>query len=105
VDPDPYVPGNIHKMGPTHSRRPGNFSAQNPANASDTDDDVVVLEVLYLLSFLYFFFVRPATADQNPQVVEHVTPLAVEVGDPPAPRVRKAPASDAGPSTEPAPKR
>ncbi|KAM0903733.1 hypothetical protein ACQ4PT_018495 [Festuca glaucescens] len=40
ADPDPYVPGNVHKMGPTHSRRPGNFSAQNPANASDTDDDL-----------------------------------------------------------------
>ncbi|KAM0880544.1 hypothetical protein ACQ4PT_033494 [Festuca glaucescens] len=22
ADPDPYVPGNVHKMGPTHSRRP-----------------------------------------------------------------------------------
>ena len=55
VDPDPYVPRNVHKMGPTHSRRPGNFSAQNPANASDTDDDVVVLEVFYLLSLSHIF--------------------------------------------------
>jgi hypothetical protein len=54
VDPDPYVVGNVHKMGPTHSRCPGNFSAQNPA--SDTDeDDVVVLEVLYLLSLSHIF--------------------------------------------------
>nr|XP_051201858.1 uncharacterized protein LOC127315405 [Lolium perenne] len=37
--------------------------------------------------------------------MEHVTPLAAEVGDPPAHRVWKTPASDAGPSTEPAPKR
>ncbi|KAM0900836.1 hypothetical protein ACQ4PT_020399 [Festuca glaucescens] len=83
ADPDPYILGNVHKMAPTHSRRPGNFSTQNPANASDTDDDeVVVLEVM-----------------------EHVTPLAAEVGDPPVRRTRKAPASDAGTSEPPAPKR
>ncbi|KAK1678906.1 hypothetical protein QYE76_039754 [Lolium multiflorum] len=44
VDPDPYVIGNVHKMGSTHSRRPGSFSAQNPTNAYDTHDNVVVLE-------------------------------------------------------------
>ncbi|KAM0871532.1 hypothetical protein ACQ4PT_039337 [Festuca glaucescens] len=55
TDPDPYVPGNVHKMGPTHSRRPGNFSTQNPANASDTDDDVVVLEVFICFPYLIFF--------------------------------------------------
>jgi hypothetical protein len=49
-DLDPYVKGNKYKMGPTHSRRPGNIPAQNPANASDSDDDVVVLEVFYPLS-------------------------------------------------------
>ncbi|KAM0920942.1 hypothetical protein ACQ4PT_007177 [Festuca glaucescens] len=65
ADPDPYVPGNVHKMGPTHSRRP---------------------------------------ADQSPQVLEHATPLAAEMGDRPAPRVRKTPASDAGRSAEPVPK-
>jgi hypothetical protein len=65
-----------------------------------------MLEVLVLLSLSYFFFsVAPVSADRNPQVLEHVTPLAAEVGDPPAPRVRKTPASDAGPSTEPVPKR
>ncbi|KAK1618281.1 hypothetical protein QYE76_023798 [Lolium multiflorum] len=47
-DPDPYVVGNKNKMGPTHSRRPGNPPVQNPNIASDTDDDIVVLEV-YLL--------------------------------------------------------
>ncbi|KAM0889398.1 hypothetical protein ACQ4PT_027716 [Festuca glaucescens] len=67
-DPDPYTVGNVHKMGPTHSR-------------------------------------RPVPADQSPQVLEHVTPLAAEVGDRPAPRVRKTPASDAGRSAEPVPKR
>ncbi|KAM0846564.1 hypothetical protein ACQ4PT_055585 [Festuca glaucescens] len=65
-DPDPYTVGNVHKMGPTHSRRP---------------------------------------ADQDRQVLEHATPLAAEVGDPPAPRVRKAPAPEAGPSDTPASKR
>jgi hypothetical protein len=55
-DPDPSVVGNIHKMGSTHSRRPGNFSAQNPANASDTDDDdVVILEVFRPLSLYHIF--------------------------------------------------
>ena len=51
-DPDPFVPGNKYKMGPTHSRRPGNIPAQNPANASDSNDDVVVLEVfsVFLIS-------------------------------------------------------
>ncbi|KAM0851442.1 hypothetical protein ACQ4PT_052421 [Festuca glaucescens] len=44
-------------------------------------------------------------ADQSPQVLEHATPLAAEMGDRPAPRVRKTPASDAGRSAEPVPKR
>ncbi|KAM0863702.1 hypothetical protein ACQ4PT_044409 [Festuca glaucescens] len=44
-------------------------------------------------------------ADESPQVLEHATPLAAEVGDRPAPRVRKTPASDADRSAEPAPKR
>jgi hypothetical protein len=54
-DLDPYIVGNVHKMGPTHSRCPGNFSDQNPANASDTDNDVVVLEVLDQLPLTYDF--------------------------------------------------
>jgi hypothetical protein len=55
VDADSYVKGK-HKMGPTHSRRPGNFSPQKPANASDSDDDeVVVLELLCTLSLSYIF--------------------------------------------------
>ncbi|KAM0872714.1 hypothetical protein ACQ4PT_038531 [Festuca glaucescens] len=68
-------------MGPTHSRRPGNIPAQNPANASDSDDDVVL------------------------EVLEHVTPPAAEVRDPPVHRTRKTPTSEAGASTEPVPKR
>ncbi|KAM0890754.1 hypothetical protein ACQ4PT_026841 [Festuca glaucescens] len=65
-DPDPYTVGNVHKMGPTHSRRP---------------------------------------ADQDRQVLEHATPLAAEVGDPPASRVRKASAPEASSSGAPASKR
>jgi hypothetical protein len=49
--------------------------------------------------------VTPVSADREPQVLEHVTPIAAEVGDPPAPRVRKTPASDAGSSDAPVPKR
>jgi hypothetical protein len=44
VDADPYVKGK-HKMGPTHFKRPVNFSSQQPAHDSDTDDEVVILEV------------------------------------------------------------
>ena len=67
----------------------------------------MLLSLRYLPAFLisYFFFVRPVPADQSPQVLEHATPLAAEMGDRPAPRVRKTPASDAGRSAEPVPKR
>jgi hypothetical protein len=44
ADADPYVKGK-HKMGPTHIKRPGNFPTPHAANGSDTDDEVVVLEV------------------------------------------------------------
>jgi hypothetical protein len=44
VDADPNVKGK-HKMGPTHFKRPGNFPTPPPANDSDTDDEVIVLEV------------------------------------------------------------
>nr|XP_051211524.1 uncharacterized protein LOC127329017 [Lolium perenne] len=86
-DADPYVKGR-HKMGPKRVRRPGNFSTPHPANGSDIDDEVVILEV-----------------------VEHVAPLAAEVGqeflDNLASRGRKnkAPAPEAGPSEAPPAKR
>jgi hypothetical protein len=41
VDPDPYVVGNKHKMGRTHTPCPGNLSA----NESGSDDEVSILEV------------------------------------------------------------
>jgi hypothetical protein len=55
VDADPYVKGK-HKMGPTHFKRAGNFSTQYPANDSDTDDEVVVLEVYCSSPFPYKTF-------------------------------------------------
>jgi hypothetical protein len=44
TDANPFVKGK-HKMGPTHVKRPGNPSTQHPSNDSDTDDEVVILEV------------------------------------------------------------
>jgi hypothetical protein len=54
-DPDPYVVGNKHKMGRTHTSRPGNSSASTVNNGSDSDDDLLVLEVFYSLSRLINF--------------------------------------------------
>ncbi|KAK1692120.1 hypothetical protein QYE76_008817 [Lolium multiflorum] len=48
---------------------------------------------------------RMGSADPGRQVLEHVTPLSPEVGDPPASRVRKASAPEAGSSGAPASKR
>jgi hypothetical protein len=56
-----------------------------------------VLEVFDPLSSTYdFSFMTPFSADREHQVLEHVTPVAAEVGDPPPPRVRKVAPSDAG---------
>ena len=66
ADPDPYVAGNVHKMGPTHSRRPGNFSAQNSANASGTGDDVVVLEVFTCFPYPIFFLCAASSGRPEP---------------------------------------
>jgi hypothetical protein len=109
ADPDPYVRG-PHQMGPTQSRRPGNFQTQNPAVDSDTDDEVVVLEVFCVFLHLIFFScVASHSAATNAQVHEHVAPLAAEVrqefldtlaqgGQAPKHRKNKAPAENAGPS-------
>ena len=51
-DLDPYVVGNKHKMGRTHTSRPGNFSAA----ASGSDDEITVLEVFYFFASLYTVF-------------------------------------------------
>jgi hypothetical protein len=68
-DPDPYMVGNKHKMGRTHTSRPGNSSASNMDNGSGSDNDLLILEVLYPLSRTYKpFFVKPDLDDRNPQV-------------------------------------
>ena len=54
-DPDPFVAGNKHKMGRTHTPRPGNSSAPNLDNAPDSDDEVVFLEVFHSLLLTYIF--------------------------------------------------
>ena len=109
-DPDPYTVGNVHKMGPTHSRRPGNTpaprSSRARANACDSDDDdCTMLEVFGPLPLSYALSAMSVSADQDHQVLEHANPLAAEVGDPPASRVRKASAPEAGSSGAPASKR
>jgi hypothetical protein len=110
-DADPYVKGR-HKMGPTHVKHPGNLSIPHPANDSGSDDEVVILEVYCLsLSPYRLFLVDLRSAGANPQVVEHATPLAAEVGqeflDNLASRgwKNKAPAPEAGPSGAPPAKR
>ncbi|KAM0853425.1 hypothetical protein ACQ4PT_051078 [Festuca glaucescens] len=109
-DPDPYMVGNVHKMGPTHSRRPGNTPApRSPRAQADApgseDDDCIMLEVFDPLPFSYALSAMSVSADQDRQVLEHATPLSAEVGDPPDSRVRKASAPEAGSSGAPAPKR
>jgi hypothetical protein len=69
--------------------------------------------IVHLLCLINFSFVASHSANENPQVLEHVTPLAAEVGpefgraQAQAPRARKnkAPAPDAGPSDDPPAKR
>nr|XP_051206774.1 actin cytoskeleton-regulatory complex protein PAN1-like [Lolium perenne] len=89
-DPDPFRPGNSHVMGSTHTKCSGKILASRPsrarADASGSDDDNFIML-------------------EDRQVLEHVTPLAAEVGVPPAPRVRKAPAPEAGTSDALASKR
>jgi hypothetical protein len=86
-------------------------------NGSGSDDELLVLEVLYSLSRTYeFLIVKPDSADRNPQVLESVTPLSAEVwpewinkaqAQAEASRIRKAPepAADAGASGAPPAKR
>jgi hypothetical protein len=52
IDDDPYVRGR-QKMGPTHFKIPGNFPNPPLANSSDTDDDVIVVEVYCSPPFPY----------------------------------------------------
>ena len=107
-DPDPYKAGSTHEMGSTHATRSGNTPASCPSRAradvsGSEEDDCVILEVLDPLPLSYDVPAMPVSADRSHQ--EHVTPLAAEVGDPPASRVRKASAPEAGPSDTLAAKR
>jgi hypothetical protein len=52
TDVDPYVRGR-QKMGPMHFKIPGNFPTPPSANSSDTNDEVVVLEVYCSPHFPY----------------------------------------------------
>ena len=74
-DPDPYTVGNVHKMGPTHSRRPGNTPASRPPRAQadapgSEDDDCIMLEVFDPLPFSYALSAMSVSADQDRQVLE-----------------------------------
>jgi hypothetical protein len=101
--------------GPDSYLAPSNSSSSNVDNGSGSDDDLLVLEVFYSLSWTYKLpFVKPDSADQNPQVHENVTPISAEVGpewerrvQAQTSRVRKEPepATDAGPSAAPPCKR
>ncbi|KAM0876765.1 hypothetical protein ACQ4PT_035949 [Festuca glaucescens] len=109
-DPDPFKVGNTHEMGSTHTKRSSKTPASRPSRArADTsgsdDDDCIMLEVFDPLPLSYALSAMSVLADQDPQVLEHATPLVAEVGDPPAPRVRKALAPEAGSSGAPASKR
>jgi hypothetical protein len=109
-DPDHFRIGNVHEMGATHTSRSGNTSASRPSrtragDSGSEDDDCVILKVFDPLPLSYAFSSMLVSADQDRQVLEHVTPLDAEVGDPPASRVRKAPEAGAGPSGAPRSKR
>jgi hypothetical protein len=100
-------------MGRTHTSHPGNSSASNVDNGSSSDDDLLVLEVLYPLSRTYeFLFMKSDLAVRNPQVLERVTPISAEVGpewinkaqaQAEASRIRKAPEPAADAVTSGAP--
>ena len=64
-----------------------------------------MLEVSGPLLLAYALSAMSVSADQDRQVLEYTTPLAAEVGDPPASRVRKASTPEAGSSGAPASKR
>jgi hypothetical protein len=97
MDLDPFKIGNMQEKGDTHTSRLGNTSAPLPSrtrvgDSGSEDDDCVILNVFDPLPLSYAFSAMSVSADQDRQVLEHVTPLDAEVGDPPACRVWKAPA-------------
>jgi hypothetical protein len=109
-DTDPFSAGSAHEMESTHATGSGNTSIFLPSRARVDDpdseeDDCIILEVLDPLPISYALPVVPVSADRDSQVLEHVVPLSVEVGGPPASQVRKASAPKVGSSGAPAPKR
>jgi hypothetical protein len=87
VDPDHFKAGSTHEMDATHTTRSGNTSASRPprARANDSgseEDDCIILEVLGPLPISYALPAVPVSADRGRQVLEHITPLFAEVGDP-----------------------
>jgi hypothetical protein len=102
-DTDPFKTGNTHEMGSTHTERSGKNPASRPSRAradasGSEDDDCIILEVFDPLPLSYALPAMSDSADRYRQVLEHVTPLSAEVGDPLASRVWKAPAPEAGSS-------
>jgi hypothetical protein len=74
-------------MGSSHTSRSGNTSASRPsralANDPDSDeDDCIILEILDPLPLSYAIPAMSVSTDRCRQVLEHVTPLSAEVGDP-----------------------
>ena len=52
-DPDPYIHWTDLKMDRTHTSRPGNFSSEAPGS----DDEVVILEVVFSSGFSCFIVI------------------------------------------------
>ncbi|KAK1616991.1 hypothetical protein QYE76_022508 [Lolium multiflorum] len=109
-DPDPFRTSNWHATDSSRTMGSSNSSAF-PSSRPQVDesgseeDGCVILEVLDPLPISYALSAILVSADSGRQVLEHVTLLAAEVGDPPASRVRKASTPEAGSSGPPAPKR
>ncbi|KAM0901505.1 hypothetical protein ACQ4PT_019952 [Festuca glaucescens] len=109
-DPDPFRTSTLHATASSHNMGSGNSSAfpssrPRADESGSEEDDCVILEVLDPLLISYAFSAMPVSADPGRLVLEHATPLSAEVGDPPASRVRKASAPEAGSSGAPASKR
>jgi hypothetical protein len=86
-DPDPFKTGSTHEMSSTHTKRSGKTSASRPSRAwadasGSEEDDCIILEVFDLLPLSYTLPTMSVSDDRGRQVLEHITPLAAEVGDP-----------------------
>jgi hypothetical protein len=80
MDPNPFKAENTHEMGATHTSRSGNTYASRPSrtragDSGSEDDDCVILKVFYPLPLSYAFSAVSDSADQDRQVLEHVSSL------------------------------